>query len=43
MGVFLGAMSDTGAPVQVIGHKDVPQAPLREQVKVAFRATGTCV
>lgn len=41
MGVFLGAMSDTTPPVQFIGGKEVPQAPLREQVKVAFRATGT--
>jgi hypothetical protein len=43
MGVFLGAMSDTTPPVLAIGGKEVPQAPLREQVKVAFRATGTYV
>eukprot|EP00934_Nitzschia_sp_Nitz4_P007788 Nitzschia sp. Nitz4//scaffold78_size91513//25179//25895//NITZ4_004920-RA/size91513-processed-gene-0.60-mRNA-1//1//CDS//3329558103//7778//frame0 len=40
MGVFLGAMSDATPPVQVIAGKDVPQAPLREQVKVTFRATA---
>ena len=40
MGVFLGAMSDATPPVQVIAGKDVPQAPLKEQVKVTFRATA---
>lgn len=39
MGVFLGAMSDATPPVQVIAGKDVPQAPLKEQVRVTFRAT----
>ena len=43
MGVFLGAMSDTTPPILAIGGKEVPQAPLREQVKVAFRATGTSI
>jgi len=40
MGVFLGAMSDATPPVQVIGGKDVPQAPLREQVRLTMRATA---
>ena len=40
MGVFLGAMSDATPPVQVIAGKDVPQAPLREQLKVTMRATA---
>jgi import inner membrane translocase subunit TIM22 len=40
MGVFLGAMSDATPPVQVIGGKDVPSAPLREQLKVTMRATA---
>jgi import inner membrane translocase subunit TIM22 len=40
MGVFLGAMSDATPPVQTIGGKDVPQAPLREQVRVTMRATA---
>jgi import inner membrane translocase subunit TIM22 len=40
MGVFLGAMSDTTPPVTVIGGKDVPQAPFREQMRVVMRATG---
>jgi mitochondrial import inner membrane translocase subunit TIM22 len=40
MGVFLGAMSDATPPVQVIAGKDVPQAPMREQVRVTFRATA---
>jgi import inner membrane translocase subunit TIM22 len=40
MGVFLGAMSDTTPPVTVIAGKDVPTAPLREQMRVVLRATG---
>lgn len=40
MGVFLGAMSDATPPVTVINGKEVPQAPLREQMKVTFRATA---
>jgi hypothetical protein len=40
MGIFLGAMSDPTPPVQIIGGKEVPQAPLREQMKVSFRATA---
>lgn len=40
MGVFLGAMSDATPPVTVINGKDVPQAPLKEQVRVTFRATA---
>ena len=40
MGVFLGAMSDSTPPVQIIAGKEVPQAPLREQIKVTFRATA---
>ena len=39
MGVFLGALSDATPPVQVIGGKDVPQAPLKEQARVTMRAT----
>jgi import inner membrane translocase subunit TIM22 len=40
MGVFLGAMSDATPPITVIGGKDVPQAPFREQMRVVLRATG---
>lgn len=40
MGVFLGAMSDATPPVQVIAGKDVPQAPLREQMRTTMRATA---
>ncbi|KAL3923467.1 MAG: hypothetical protein SGARI_006210, partial [Bacillariaceae sp.] len=39
MGVFLGALSDATPPVQVIAGKDVPQAPMKEQMRVTFRAT----
>lgn len=40
MGVFLGAMSDATPPVQVIAGKDVPQAPLREQMRTTMRSTA---
>ena len=40
MGVFLGAMSDATPPVQVIGGKDVPQAPFKEQLRTTLRATA---
>jgi import inner membrane translocase subunit TIM22 len=40
MGVFLGAMSDATPPVTMINGKEVPQAPLREQLKVTMRATA---
>ena len=40
MGVFLGAMSDATPPVTLVGGKDVPQPPLREQIKVTMRATA---
>lgn len=40
MGVFLGALSDATPPVQVIGGKEVPQAPMKEQVRVTMRATA---
>jgi mitochondrial import inner membrane translocase subunit TIM22 len=40
MGVFLGAMSDATPPVQFIAGKEVPQAPLREQMKLTLRATA---
>jgi import inner membrane translocase subunit TIM22 len=39
MGVFLGALSDATPPIQVIAGKDVPQAPLKEQMRVVTRAT----
>ena len=40
MGVFLGAMSDMTPPVTVINGKEVPQAPLKEQMRTTLRATG---
>jgi|UniRef100_A0A7S2UGH9 import inner membrane translocase subunit TIM22 len=39
-GVFLGAMSDSRAPVTMIGHHSVPEGPLREQLRATGRATG---
>mmetsp|Transcript_17100 Transcript_17100/g.49083 ORF Transcript_17100/g.49083 Transcript_17100/m.49083 type:complete len:225 (+) Transcript_17100:91-765(+) len=40
MGVFLGAMSDMTPPVTVINGKEVPTAPLKEQMRTTMRATG---
>lgn len=40
MGVFLGAMSDMTPPVTVINGKEVPTAPLKEQMRTTVRATG---
>jgi import inner membrane translocase subunit TIM22 len=40
MGVFLGAMSDATSPVTIINGKDVPQAPVKEQMKLTMRATA---
>jgi len=40
MGVFLGAMSDMTPPVTVINGKEVPQAPIKEQMRTTIRATG---
>ena len=40
LGVFLGAMSDMTPPVTIINGKDVPQAPLKEQMHTTLRATA---
>lgn len=40
MGVFLGAMSDMTPPVTIINGKEVPTAPLKEQMRTTMRATG---
>jgi mitochondrial import inner membrane translocase subunit TIM22 len=40
MGVFLGALSDSTVPVTYIAGKEVPQAPLREQMRSTLRATA---
>lgn len=40
MGLFLGAMGDTGGAIQIIQGREVPQAPLKEQTRAAFKATA---
>ena len=40
LGIFLGAMSDMTPPVTVINGKEVPQAPVKEQMRTVIRATG---
>jgi len=39
-GVFMGAMSDLNPPVTTIGGKEIPQAPIKEQMRTTLRATG---
>ena len=39
LGIFMGAMGDV-SPIQVIQGKEVPTAPLREQMRVAYKATA---
>jgi len=40
MGVFLGAMSDLTPPVTMIDGREVPQAPIKEQMRTTLRATA---
>ena len=40
MGVFMGALTDMTPPVTIIEGKEVPQAPLKEQVRTTLRATA---
>lgn len=40
MGVFMGALTDMTPPVTVIEGKEVPQAPLKEQMRTTLRATA---
>ena len=40
LGVFMGAMGDVSA-IQIIQGREVPQAPLREQMRAALKATMT--
>ena len=40
MGLFFGAMGDV-SPIQIIQGREVPQAPLREQMRTAIKMTGS--
>jgi hypothetical protein len=40
MGVFMGMMNDP-SPIQVVKGREVPQAPLREQMRVAYRSMAS--
>ena len=40
MGVFMGALTDMTPPVTMIEGKEVPQAPLKEQMRTTLRATA---
>lgn len=39
LGLFMGAMGDV-SPIQIVQGREVPQAPLREQMRMAYKATG---
>jgi import inner membrane translocase subunit TIM22 len=40
MGIFFGALGDN-SPIQVINGREVPQAPLREQIRAGFKGTAS--
>lgn len=40
MGVFMGALTDMTPPVTIIEGREVPQAPLKEQMRTTMRATA---
>lgn len=40
LGIFLGALSDA-APINVSQGREVPQAPIREQLRAAFKQTAS--
>lgn len=37
LGLFMGAMGDV-SPIQIVNGKEVPQAPVREQLRLAYKA-----
>jgi mitochondrial import inner membrane translocase subunit TIM22 len=39
IGAVFGAMGDV-SPIQTVKGREVPQAPLREQMRAAFKSTG---
>ena len=39
LGLFMGAMGDVSA-IQVVSGREVPPAPVREQLRAAFKATA---
>jgi mitochondrial import inner membrane translocase subunit TIM22 len=40
MGLFMGAMGgDSASAIQIWKNKEVPQAPLREQLRSSYKAT----
>ena len=38
LGLFFGAMGDN-SPIQVIQGREVPQAPIREQIRISYKST----
>jgi hypothetical protein len=38
LGIFMGAMGDT-SPIVIINGREVPMAPLREQMRSGYRST----
>lgn len=39
MGIFLGAMGDMSPAIPIINGREAPQAPAKEQLRLAYRAT----
>lgn len=40
LGMFMGAMSSESTAIQIVNGREVPQAPLREQMRAAYRSTA---
>lgn len=40
IGLFTSMMSDV-SPIQIVNGREVPQAPLREQVRIGFKSLGS--
>lgn len=41
LGLFMGAMGgDVSSPIQLVNGREVPQAPLREQLRSAYKSTA---
>eukprot|EP01031_Cornospumella_fuschlensis_P039045 gene39045-47505_t len=39
LGLFMGAMSGDVSPIQIVNGREVPPAPLREQLRSAYKST----
>jgi mitochondrial import inner membrane translocase subunit TIM22 len=40
LGLFMGAMSSENSAIQIVNGREVPLAPLREQMRAAYKSTA---